>query len=203
MTATQQAIIDGLIKEFNKIAPKPETNGKFTLKTIENCLNKKDEFYETLRLYNLAIAKELELVFNKQIKAIEKEFKKVFTIQIGNHMNNPTWYTFDGLIENIKKTLTVTECHIYFVSKTKVDRDSSSTNNMASYKINCYFKYSTKLLTLESGEKLTAKKIIGLTFSNYSEYKSHESYALKNDTLEGLLNENPTIQQYLIDLVKQ
>ena len=77
LTSLQQGLINGLIKEFTKINPKP-TNGtkRFGFDTITDCMKEEERFKETIAKHNMTMMK----VFVEQLKGDIKVFPHNLTL---------------------------------------------------------------------------------------------------------------------------
>ena len=86
LTPLQQGLVNDLIKEFNRINPKPRAEGskRFTLETINDCNREEERFKETITKHNLTMMKVFINQFNDELKEFKKEFGKVLDVQIGH-----------------------------------------------------------------------------------------------------------------------
>ena len=216
LTSLQQSLINGLIKEFTKINPKP-SNGitRFGFDTINECLKEEERFKETIAKHNLTMMKVFVGQLKGDIKDFTKEFGKVVNVEMGfqypmdNHLNN-YHHTLDKMVEKTKESPLQNnyswETLLFFVSKTKrYSRGDSRYDyfgNKEYHKVSVDFKRELVKVTLESGKVVQAYKIIGL------EYITNEWLHRDNDnckrftTLDELIQSHKPTQQKIVELAQ-
>ena len=212
LTSLQQSLINGLIKEFTKINPKP-SNGvtRFGFDTINECLKEEERFKETIAKHNLTMMKVFVGQIKNDIKEFGKEFGKVVNIELGfRYPNNETYHhTLDKMVErNKEKPLENNysyETELFFVSKNKKYTDSDSRYDYFGgkkyHKVYVDFKREIVNVTLESGKEVRAFKIVGLTY-NTNEWLHRDKENCKTFmTLDELIQSHKPTQQRLVELV--
>ena len=108
LTKVQQDLINGLVKEFTKINPKP-TNGvaRFSFETINDCMKEEERFLLTIAKHNQTMMKVFVDQLKSDVKGFEKEFGKVVGVELGitheNGNESSTLTTF--LAQNNKSIL--------------------------------------------------------------------------------------------------
>jgi len=213
LTSLQQGLINGLIKEFTKINPKPSnTTTRFSFDTINECLKEEDRFKETIAKHNMTMLKVFITQLKSDIKGFEKEFGKVVNIELGyKYPNNNTYHhTLDNMLEQTKKQPLAnnysSETRLFFVSKTKRYSSGDSRfdyfNNKQYHTIYVDFKREVVQVTLESGKVVSAHKIIGLEYNTnewlHRDKESHKSFM----TLDELVQSHKPTQQKLVELAQ-
>ena len=215
LTSFQQKLVDDLIKEFTKINPKPSdgTTKRFSFETITECNKEEERFKATITKHNMTMMKVFLGQLDDEIKAFKKEFGKVLDIQIGYTYKNSSGMKYSNTIENLKTRTNEkpiennesSEVYLYLVSKTKKHYDSSSCNphgycnGMAHTKLYVGFKYERVEIRLESGKPITAYKILGLLYSNWS-YLHREKHGVTTSTLDELIQKSKDLQQNIVRL---
>lgn len=213
LTSLQQSLINGLIKEFTKINPKP-SNGvtRFGFDTINECLKEEERFKETIAKHNLTMMKVFVGQIKNDIKEFGKEFGKVINIELGfKYPNNETYHhTLDKMVErNKEKPLENNysyETELFFVSKTKKYTDSDSRfdyfGNKKYHKVYVDFKREIVNVTLESGKEVRAFKIVGLTYNTHEWLHRDKENCKRFMTLDELIQSHKPTQQRLVELVQ-
>lgn len=210
LTTLQQSLIDGLIKEFTKINPKPSTNGtkRFSFDTISECQKEEERFLATIRKHNDTMIKVFDTQFKSELKAFDKEFGKSFTTQIGYNIN-PTnaYHTHEQFIaknkQGVQNDHKYDEMYLFIVSKTKpytYDSRNDYCNNKKYTKLHVDFKRERVKVILESGKEVSAYKIVGLIFCNY-EYGNRDSQsAIITSTLDEFIQTNKSLQVAMVEM---
>jgi hypothetical protein len=212
LTSLQQGLINGLIKEFTKINPKP-SNGvtRFSFDTINECLKEEERFKETIAKHNLTMMKLFVGQIKNDIKEFSKEFGKAVNIELGyRYPNRETYHqTLDKMVErNKEKPLENNhsyETELFFVSKNKKYTDTDSRynyfNDKKYHKVYVDFKREIVNVILESGKEVRAFKIVGLTY-NTNEWLHRDKESCKRFmTLDELIQSHKPTQQRLVELV--
>jgi hypothetical protein len=89
LTALQQNLINGLIKEFTKINPKPSNGAtRFGFDTINDCLKEEQRFKDTMSKHNMTMMKVFVEQLKSDIKEFKKEFGKALDIELGYMYDN-------------------------------------------------------------------------------------------------------------------
>jgi hypothetical protein len=209
----QQKLINELTNEFKRLNPETKSNNgvkRFSIDTIDHCINEEEKFKQTIAKHNLTMVKVFVNQFKEELKSLKKEFGKVLDVQIG--IPNSTYsfkYTLEEVEDRAKKQplniRTSDEFKLFLVSKTKVfDRGDSRwnyCNNKKYTEIFVHFKISTEKVILESGKEVILYKVVGLNYSNY-DYLNSGSYKSDSSTLDGLIQSTKSIQQAIVSLVK-
>jgi hypothetical protein len=208
LTAVQKGLVDDLIKEFNKINPKPKTEGskRFTLETINDCNREEERFKETITKHNLTMMKVFTTQFNDEIKAFKKEFGKVLDVQIGHFGYVRPHGTLDILTNATKEKPLAnneySEMNLFIVSKTKRYSGSDSRynycNNMNYLQIYVDFKRVRVIHKLESGKEVIVYKIVGLEYRRYQYL--HKEKVINTSTLDELVQTDKEVQKKLVEL---
>ena len=210
ITDFQKNLLSEIKLEFERLNPKKEnnTNNRFSVETIKNCINQKENFINSIKAYNKLMVQNLEDVFNSEIDYFIKEFGEVIYINQGIY-NNSGYVNHYKSIKNFvlengiaKDYLNI---NLYIISKTKVSSNPNSffqrpdnSDGMQHIKLYCYFKLERVNISLENGEQVNLDKIIGLTFSTNERIYSDKS--ISNNSLYGLFNENKELQRRLVYL---
>jgi len=209
LTPLQQGLVDDLIKEFNRINPKPRAEGskRFTLETINDCNREEERFKETITKHNLTMMKVFTTQFNDELKAFKKEFGKVLDVQIGHFGYSRPHGTLDILTNATKeKPLANNEYHemnLFIVSKTKRysrgDSRYDYCDNMDYLRLYTDFKRERVIHKLESGKEVIVYKVVGLEYRAIYEYL-HREKTINTSTLDELIQTNKEVQKKLVEL---
>jgi len=213
LTTLQQGLIDGLIKEFTKINPKPSANGakRFSFDTIAECQQEEERFLGTIGRHNDTMIKVFDKQFKDELKAFEKEFGKVFTTQIGYTSNKSEWSDYKHFIEanknkkSIQDTVSSYEMQLFIVSKTKkyggdIGNSSDKCNGKEYFKLQVDFKREKVTIKLESGKNVEAYKIVGLIFCNNEYHYRHNDNVITTSTLDEFIQTNKQLQRVLVEM---
>lgn len=209
LTPLQQGLVNDLIKEFNRINPKPKAEGskRFTLETINDCNREEERFKETITKHNLTMMKVFINQFNDELKEFKKEFGKVLDVQIGHFGYGRPDGTIDLLTNATKeKPLAnneIYEMSLFIVSKTKRysggDSRYNYCNNMNYLRIYTDFKRERVKHILESGKEVIVYKVVGLEYRAFYEYL-HRDKTINTSTLDELIQTNKEVQKKLVEL---
>jgi hypothetical protein len=210
LTPLQQGLVTDLIKEFNRINPKPKAEGskRFTLETIDECNREEQRFKDTITKHNLTMMKVFTNQFNEELKEFKKEFGKVLTTQIGRDSHGKPYATLDKLTEMTKeKPLANNESYemeLYIVSKTKSFSGSDSRenycDNMRYLQLYVDFKRERVVHNLESGKAVVVYKIVGLEYRRTFSYL-YKDKTLNTSTLDELIQQSKDVQKIFVELV--
>ena len=208
LTPLQQGLVNDLIKEFNRINPKPRAEGskRFTLETINDCNREEERFKETITKHNLTMMKVFSTQFNDELKEFKKEFGKVLDVQIGHFGYGRPHGTLDLLTNATKEKPLVNneycEMNLFIVSKTKRYSDSDSRynycNNMDYLQIYVDFKRERVKHILESGKEVIVYKVVGLEYRRYQYL--HKEKVINTSTLDELIQNDKEVQKSLVAL---
>ena len=211
LTKVQQDLINGLVKEFTKINPKP-TNGvaRFSFETINDCLKEEERFLKTIAKHNETMIKVFVDQLKSDVKSFEKEFGKVIGVELGiTHKNGNESNTLNTFLTyNTKSILSCnksSEIRLFFVSKVKryTSMDYDYFNGKL-YNGGIYVDFKREKVTtrLESGKEVYAYKIVGLQYNtrdwlhrDCSDFKSFSS-------LDEMVQTHKSTQQRIVDLVQ-
>jgi hypothetical protein len=212
LTSLQQGLINGLIKEFTKINPKP-TNGtkRFSFDTITDCMKEEERFKETIAKHNMTMMKVFVEQLKGDIKEFTKEFGKVLKIEMGYNYPNgsETHHSLEKMVDRTKAQPLIDnkgyETQLFFVSKTKAYSGGDSRWNYFGkkyHKIFVDFKRQAVQVTLESGKVVSAYKIVGLQY-NTNEWLHRDIDSFKTfTTLDEMIQSHKSTQQRIVDLVQ-
>ena len=212
LTSLQQSLINGLIKEFTKINPKP-TNGttRFGVDTINDCLKEEERFKETIAKHNLTMMKVFVTQLNSDIKEFSKEFGKVLNVELGYRYpnNDQDQHTLDKMVEKTKEKPLENnysfETELFFVSKTKsfggCDKHYDYFGGKKYHKVFVDFKREIVKVILESGKEVRAFKIVGLTYNTNEWLHRDRESCKKFMTLDELVQSHKHTQQKIVELV--
>ena len=210
LTSLQQGLVNGLIKEFTKINPKPSNGAtRFGFDTINECLKEEERFKETIAKHNLTMMKVFVGQINNDIKEFSKEFGKVVNIELGFKYPNQNEYhhTLDKMVErNKEKPLANNysdETELFFVSKNKKYTDSDSRFDYFGkkyHKVYVDFKREIVKVILESGKEVQAHKIVGLTYNTHEWLHRDSESCKKFMTLDELVQSHKHTQQRIVEL---
>ena len=212
LTSLQQGLVNGLIKEFTKINPKPSNGAtRFGFDTINECLKEEERFKETIAKHNLTMMKVFVAQLKDDIKEFGKEFGKVIDIELGFRYTNTNedHHTLDKMVErNKEKPLENNysyETELFFVSKNKKYTDSDSRydyfNNKKYYRVYVDFKREIVKVILESGKEVRVFKIVGLTYNTHEWLHRDSESCKKFMTLDELVQSHKHTQQKIVELV--
>jgi len=205
LTPLQQNLIDGLIKEFTKINPKPSSDKKrFSFETITECNNEEKRFFLTIEKHNLLMIKSLVNQFNIEIKEFKKEFGKIIDIQMGYVSSTPI-HTFETWISSNTKTPTNNneweELYLFLVSKKKYDSSDNHCNNKLNFRLFVDFKREAVYHTLPSGKEIVGYKINGLLYSTHVYHERRSSkYNMTTSTLDEMIQNNKNLQTAIVKM---
>jgi len=211
LTKVQQDLINGLVKEFTKINPKP-TNGvaRFSFETINDCLKEEERFLKTIAKHNETMIKVFVDQLKSDVKGFEKEFGKVIGVEFGiTHKNGNESNTLNTFLTyNTKQILSCnksSEIRLFFVSKVKrytsMDYDYF---NGKQYNGGIYVDFKREKVTtrLESGKEVYAYKIVGLEY-NTRDWLHRDSSDFKSySSLDEMVQTNKSTQQRIVELVQ-
>jgi hypothetical protein len=210
LTPLQQGLVTDLIKEFNRINPKPKAEGskRFTLETIDECNREEQRFKDTITKHNLTMMKVFTNQFNEELKEFKKEFGKVLTTQIGRDSHGKSYATLDILTEMTKEKPLANneyyEMELYIVSKTKLYSSSDSRynycDNMRYLQLYVDFKRERVVHKLESGKDVIVYKIVGLEYRSTFSYLYRDK-TLNTSTLDELIQQSKDVQKIFVELV--
>ena len=213
LTSLQQGLINGLIKEFTKINPKP-SNGvtRFGFDTINECLKEEERFKETIAKHNMTMMKVFVGQLKGDVKEFSKEFGKVVNVELGYRYPNSDQdqHTLDKMVERTKESPLQNnyswETQLFFVSKTKrYSRGDSRFDyfgNKEYHKVSVDFKRELVQVRLESGKVVQAYKIIGLEYRT-NEWLHRDSENCKIfTTLDELIQSHKPTQQKIVELAQ-
>jgi len=212
LTSLQQGLVNGLIKEFTKINPKPSNGAtRFGFDTINECLKEEERFKETIAKHNLTMMKVFVGQIKNDIKEFGKEFGKVIDIELGFRYPNTNehHHTLDKMVErNKEKPLEnnySNETELFFVSKTKnyisSDNRHDYFNNKRYYRVYVDFKREIVKVILESGKEVRVFKIVGLTYNTHEWLHRDSESCKKFMTLDELVQSHKHTQQKIVELV--
>ena len=209
LTKLQESLINGLKKEFSRINPQVSNSGgkRFGIDTIGECKNEEAKFLETVRKHNLTMIKVFDKQFKDELKAFEKEFGKVFKVQLGHtYSNNEHHHGYDNLIKISKNSAQsnsgYNEIHLHIVGKKPHSGDSrfNYCNGKDYTKIFVDFNRESVTMTLESGKQVSAYKIKGLVFSEREYLYRSKSDNLATATLDEFIQTSKSLQKRLVEI---
>jgi glutamate synthase domain-containing protein 3 len=127
LTDFQEKLLNDLRSEFDKLNVKNEkqSSGKrFSIETIQNCINEEEKFKEVITKHNLAMIETFKKVILNEFKAFKKEFGKVIDLEYNFcKYQSSKAESFEYFIDKNRKAPIVeqnsSEAIIYFVSKLK------------------------------------------------------------------------------------
>jgi hypothetical protein len=208
LTSFQQGLVDDLIKEFERINPKPKVGGgkRFSFDTINECIQEEDRFKQTITKHNLTMMKVFLNQFEEELKAFKEEYGKVFDVQIGHSMYQDMRGTIEKLIEGTQeKPLSnneYNEIYLFVVSKKRPYESSDSRydycNGMKYQQIFIDFKRDRVTHKLESGKEIVVYKIVGLEYRRYQ--YSDKGKVPNTSTLDELIQIDKEIQKSFVAL---
>jgi hypothetical protein len=210
LTPLQEGLVTDLIKEFNRINPKPKAEGskRFTLETINDCNREEQRFKDTITKHNLTMIKVFTTQFNDELKEFMNEFGKVLSIQIGHVKYGRPHGTLDILTKMTKeKPLAnneIYEMELFIVSKTKQYSGSDSRYDYCNGKnhLQLYvdFKRERVAHKLESGKEVIVYKVVGLEYRRTFSYL-HREKTINTSTLDELIQTDKEVQKMFVNLV--
>ncbi len=211
LTRFQEQLISDIQKEFTNLNSKKEANSsgtKFSMATIENCINEEEKFIQVIDKHNLKMIDSISKMMLKEIKDFNKEFGKVIELKhnYSKYKNVPN--TFDKMVEVNKKSCKNDyhshQTNLYFVSKVIFNRSNDQWNHFNNADYRTYyldFKRELVSITLESGKKVQLYKIIG------SQYLTRDwlntSNGNKYDSLDEMLQLDKEVQRDIVRLVQK
>jgi len=212
LTKFQEQLISDIQKEFTKLNVKEESNSKgkkFTLATIENCINEEEKFIEIVQKHNEKMIATFSKIMLKEIKDFNKEFGKVIELKHDFHKyKTSTQGILSYMIETNKKSpkneYKSSETILYFVSKVKFNRGNDQWNHFNNADYRSYyldFKREVVSITLESGKKVGLYKIIGAQYLT-RDWLGREQ-ARKYDSLDEMLQRDDEVQRAMVQLVQK
>lgn len=200
----QAKLLSDLSKEFDKLNPKIKVGitPKFSLKTINHCINEEKTFIETIAKYNVSIAQVLDKQFKAEIKAFEKEYKKVMYITFGKRYSETNISgTYDTMFKSSNNCGGSRETEINFVSEVKRNTNSDTqryNEGQAYHTIYCSYKTERAPITLQSGKRIELQRIVGFNFSTHDWLHKNNEYATNRNTLDSLIQESKDVQQRIV-----
>jgi len=213
LTTLQKGLVSGLISEFTKINPK-SANGtsRFSFDTINDCMKEEQRFKDTMSKHNMTMMKVFVQQLKSDIKEFKKEFGKVLDIELGYMYDNKgkKFHCLETMIEEITKNPLhfsnySSEIKLFIVSKTKEYTGDSRYNYFNNKAYHCIYvnpKFVRVDVTLESGKKVDARKIVGLNYKWYDWLNDDKDYSVKYSTLDEMVQSDKNIQQKIVYLVQ-
>ena len=213
LTALQQGLINGLIKEFTKINPKP-SNGttRFGFDTINECLKEEERFNETIAKHNMTMMKVFVGQLKGDVKDFTKEFGKVVNIEMGfKYPNQPQHHSsLEKMVEKTKESPLQNnyswETQLFFVSKTKrYSRGDSRYDyfgNKEYHQVYVDFKRELVKVILESGKVVQAYKVVGLQYNTNEWLHRDKDNNRSCTTLDELVQSHKPTQQRIVELAQ-
>jgi len=211
----QKKLINELTNEFDKLNPKQKVdNGvkRFSVGTINNCINEEEKFKQTMVKHNLTMLKVFVGQLKDDIKSFQKEFGKVFDFQVGLPKGNGV-----AVKKTIEELETATknaplyisnynEVQLFIISKKKyLEKSSTSTFDPCNGKLytDCFvaLKSVREKIVLESGKEVGFEKIVGLNYALYNHNYSSSNKQLFA-TLDGLIQGEKGMQQRMVNLTQ-
>jgi len=213
LTSLQQGLINGLIKEFTKINPKPSNGAtRFGFDTINECLKEEERFLQTIAKHNLTMMKVFVGQLKGDIKEFSKEFGKVVNLEMGfKYPNQPQHHSsLEKMVEKTKESPLQNnysnETQLFFVSKTKKFSNDDSRfdyfGGKSYHKVYVDFKREIVKVTLESGKVVQAHKIIGLTYNTHEWLHRDRESCKTFMTLDELIQSHKYTQQRIVELAQ-
>ena len=212
LTSLQQGLINGLIKEFTKINPKP-SNGttRFGFDTINDCLKEEERFKETITKHNMTMMKVFVGQLKSDIKEFSKEFGKVLNVELGYKYPMQPQQHYNSLEKMVEQTKNQPlsnnynyETQLFFVSKTKLYSRNDSRYDYFNYKeyhkVYVDFKRELVKVTLESGKVVQAYKVIGLQYNTNDWLYRDKDNNKSCTTLDELIQSDKHTQQKIVEL---
>ena len=213
LTKVQQDLINGLVKEFTKINPKP-TNGvaRFSFDTINDCMKEEERFLKTIAKHNQTMMKVFVDQLKSDVKGFEKEFGKVVGVELGykhsngNESNSLTTF----LAQNNKSILgrnDSSEIRLFFVSKVKRYTSYESRYDYFNGKLyhgGIYVDFKREKVTtkLDSGKEVYAYKIVGLEYNTNDWLYRDKDNNRRFSSLDEMVQTHKPIQQRIVELVQ-
>jgi len=212
LTDFQEKLINDLRNEFNKLNTKNEASSsskKFSLATIQNCINEEEKFREVVSKHNLKMIDAFKKMMLKEFKEFEKEFGKVidlkYNFSTSIHSNSNTFdYLFERISEKPLHIASSNETNVYLVSKVNFGNFCDSRwnyfNNAKYFQIYLDFKVEQVCIELESGKKVQLPKIIGVQYltKDWLRRENASSYS----SLDEMLQMDKEIQKKVVELVQ-
>lgn len=210
LTTFQGKLLKDLEKEFSRLNPTSNNNDtqtRFSISVIENCINEKQKFIDSVKSYNVAIAKVLYKALEKDLKCVKKDFGKYINIQDGminiHQPSMPNFYNTKAFFDAASEPHKSTEAKIFLVSKTrKVSDIYNGANGFEYYVLYLTFETVIDKIILQSGEVVSMKKIIGLSFCTHDWLHNESDHALKAKSLESMIQTHQPVQQRIVSLSK-
>jgi hypothetical protein len=212
LTKFQEQLISDIQKEFNKLNTKEEANSKgkkFSMATIENCINEEEKFIGIIHKHNEKMVAAFSKIMLNEIKAFNKEFGKVIELkhEYLRHKNS-TQGLFSDMVQTNKKSpknnYKTNETILYFVSKVKFNHSNDQWNYFEGADYREYyldFKRELVSITLESGKQVQLFKIIGAQY--LTKNWLHRDVSKKYDSLDEMLQLNDEVQRAMVQLVQK
>lgn len=199
LTTFQTKLIKELTKEFERLnPPTPKTEGKprFSIATIENSINEKARFIVTARKYNVTMAEMLKKTIEGELKVFAKEFGKYLTISNGTISDGNGEFLPYTTIEYLVSKASDPDNTQYarLVIKSKSEKRTSKET------VNVWFKTVNDSITLQNGDIVNMRRIIGLIYSNGDYHSIDRDWTVKADSLESFIQNNPNIHKNLTNL---
>ena len=213
LTALQQNLINGLIKEFTKINPKPSNGAtRFSLDTITDCLKEEQRFKDTIAKHNMTMVKVFVSQLKSDIKEFTNEFGKVINVELGYSYPNSAdrHSSLDNMVEkttnNPLGNHNSSETKLFFVSKakryTRGDSRYDYFEGKEYHKIYVDFKRESVGITLESGKSVQAYKIVGLSYGTHEWLHRDYGDAKFFTSLDELVQSHKFTQQRIVSLAQ-
>ena len=214
LTKFQDKLISELKGEFERINPREaeSTSKRFSLDTINKCINEEDNFKKSIYSYNKTVIAKLKKQFFDEFLQLSKEFDDLIVFQNGEIVNNKYdgllyWYAWDSFEAHYKDPQTsgvYTEIALINTNKKNTCNDSTADKfgGCEYIKLTCLFKTEDERFELESGKIIKLFKVLGLRYTTKNWIHASDANTIFGSTLDELIQIDKNLQQRIVELLK-
>jgi hypothetical protein len=208
LTKFQDKLITELKGEFERINPSEvkSTSKRFSLDTINKCINEEDDFRESVYSYNKKVIATLKKQFFDELKKLKKEFDNLIVFNDGHMVSNILWGGWESFEKHYKDPQTNSVYSEIILVNTKKENPNNYTTSLRYFdgkdyrKITCLFETQSESIILESGKEIKLFKVIGLRYTTKDWL--HLEGAVFGSSLDELIQIDKDLQQKIVALLK-
>lgn len=206
LTPHQEQLVNDMIAEFSRINPKPSDGGKkrFSLATIDECNQEKQNFLKSLAVYNRSFLDDAIKKIRHQLDEFIEEFGKAVGVAEGSGMD-VKFHRISDLQEGLNSDLNAKTSPNYvkitlfpvYLRPLEGTRYGFEDGNMFSFYAG--IKSNTEKLVCSNGEAVYSAKYESIWWGLDS-YPSHNPcrWELTKASLEDFLQSSERLQQEIV-----
>jgi len=206
LTPHQEQLVNDMIAEFSRINPKPTDGGKkrFSLATIDECNQEKDNFLKSLAVYNRSFLDDAIKKIRHQLDEFIEEFGKAVGVAEGSGMDVKFHRISDlqkrlNLDLNAKTNPNYVKITLFpaYLRPPEGTRYGYEDGNMFSFYAG--IKCNTEKLVCSSGETVYSAKYESIWWGRDSYPANNPSeWELTRGSLEDFLQSSERLQQAIV-----